>query len=139
MLRQQPADGAGIRPGIIAVFADTASGDAQPLYTIEGSATQLNMPNGRYFSGIGFDPYTSRIMVSNPGSSAANNRVLLFNYTAGVGGNLAPARILEGTNVSRIRSAFRSACRRGRRSRFSGMGFSHNVDRGQNGSALVQH
>jgi hypothetical protein len=100
VLRQQPANGAGIRPGIIAVFADTASGDAQPLYTIEGSATQLNMPDGRYFSGIGFDPYTSRIMVSSPGGSAANNRVLLFNYTAGVGGNLAPARILEGTNVS---------------------------------------
>lgn len=100
VLRQMPADGAGITHGIIAIFADTASGDAQPLATIEGSMTQLDLPAGRYFSGIGFDPYTSRLMVSSPGASAATNRVLLFNYTPGVGGNLAPVRVLQGSNVS---------------------------------------
>ncbi|MCQ4165909.1 hypothetical protein [Tahibacter harae] len=100
VLRQMPPDGMGIRHGIIAIFADTASGDAQPLDTIEGSMTQLNLPDGRYFSGIGFDPYTSRLMVSNPGSNAAANRVLLFDYTPGVGGNVAPVRVLQGSNVS---------------------------------------
>lgn len=100
VLRQAPADGTGLRRGIIAIFADTASGDAVPLETIEGNATQLDLPNGRYFSGIGFDPYSSRLMVANPGSDAADNRVLLFDYTAGVAGNLAPVRVLQGSNVS---------------------------------------
>ncbi len=58
VLRQEPADGTGMRRGIIAIFADTASGDATPLATIEGNMTQLDLPNGRYFSGVGFDPYT---------------------------------------------------------------------------------
>lgn len=100
VLRQAPADGAGLRRGIIAIFADTASGDAAPLDTIEGNMTQLDLPDGRYFSGIGFDPYTSRLMVANPGSSAADNRALLFDYTAGIGGNVAPIRVLQGSNVS---------------------------------------
>ncbi len=39
-------------------------------------------------------------MVSNPGSTAADNRVVLFDYTPGVGGNLAPVRVLQGSNVS---------------------------------------
>lgn len=100
VLRQMPVDGAGIHHGIIAIFADTASGDAQPLDTIEGNMTQLNLPGGRYFTGIGFDPYTSRLMVANPGGDAAANRVLLFDYTPGVGGNVAPVRVLQGSNVS---------------------------------------
>lgn len=100
VLRQAPPDGAGIRHGIISIFADTASGDAAPLDTIEGSMTQLNLPDGRSFSGIGFDPYTSRLMVSNPGGTAADNRVLLFDYSAGTGGNVAPVRVLQGSNVS---------------------------------------
>lgn len=100
VLRQTPADATGMRRGIIAIFADTASGNAQPLDTIEGNMTQLDLPDGRYFSGIGFDPYTSRLMVANPGGSAAANRVLLFDYTAGIGGNIAPIRVLQGSNVS---------------------------------------
>ncbi|WP_386067130.1 hypothetical protein ACFJIW_21930 [Tahibacter sp. UC22_41] len=100
VLRQAPAVG-GTRTGSIAIFADTASGDALPIATIEGSATQLNLPDGRYFSGIGFDPYTSRLMVTIPGgSSPANNRALAFNYTTGTAGNVPPVRVLEGTNVS---------------------------------------
>ena len=100
VLRQAPPDGAGLRRGIITIFADTASGDAAPLDTIEGNMTQLDLPDGRYFSGIGFDPYTSRLMVANPGGTAADNRVLLFDYTAGAGGNVAPIRVLQGSNVS---------------------------------------
>lgn len=100
VLRQAPPVG-GVRTGSIAIFVDTASGDALPIDTIEGGSTQLNLPDGRYFSGIGFDPYTSRLMVTVPGgSNPANNRAVLFNYSVGVAGNLAPASVLEGTNVS---------------------------------------
>ncbi|HSX59087.1 MAG TPA: hypothetical protein VLF18_02700 [Tahibacter sp.] len=100
VLRQAPADMTGIRRGTIAIFADTASGDATPMETIEGNATQLDLPNGRTFTGIGFDPYTSRLMVASRGNSADDNRVVLFDYTAGVGGNVAPVRVVQGSNVS---------------------------------------
>ncbi|WP_257386565.1 hypothetical protein [Tahibacter caeni] len=100
VLRQLPPVG-GTRRGVIAIFADTASGDAVPLDTIEGGSTQLDLPDGRYFSGIGFDPYAQRIMVSMPGgSNPADNRVLQYGYSPGAAGDLAPVRILQGTNVS---------------------------------------
>lgn len=102
VLRQAPPDVNDVQHGSIAVFDEGASGDAQPLTVIEGEATQLDLIVGQYWAGLGFDPYTSRLMASSNDNSgnAALNRVILFDYAAGVGGNIAPVRQLQGSNVS---------------------------------------
>ena len=85
--------------GRIAVFPDTASGNATPLYTIAGSLTQLNRPGGHYFIGIGHDRYERRIMVSSSTStdSSATHRVIVFNEDAA--NNAAPLRDFSGTTL----------------------------------------
>lgn len=85
--------------GRIAVFADSASGDATPLYTIEGPATGLDLPPGYYFTGIGHDPYLHRLMVASCSNSGdpAHNRVIAFVDSAN--GNVAPVQQIEGANV----------------------------------------
>lgn len=102
VLRQAPPDANDVQHGSIAVFDENASGDAQPLTVIEGDATRLDLLAGQYYAGLGFDPYTSRLMASSNGNSGnpALNRVILFDYAAGVGGNVAPVRQLQGSNVS---------------------------------------
>ncbi|HWU53596.1 MAG TPA: hypothetical protein VN153_12375, partial [Tahibacter sp.] len=102
VLRQAPPDANDVQHGSIAVFDENASGDAQPLTVIEGDATRLDLLAGQYYAGLGFDPYTSRLMASSNDNSgnAALNRVILFDYAAGVGGNVAPVRQLQGSNVS---------------------------------------
>ncbi len=85
--------------GRVAVFADTASGAAMPLYTITGNATRLTQPWGQAFTGIAHDPYTRRIMVSSTtwSPSLNANRVVVFNDDAA--GNVAPLQELEGDTL----------------------------------------
>jgi hypothetical protein len=85
--------------GRVAVFPDTASGAAVPLYTIAGGLTQLNRPAGHYFIGIGHDRYERRIMVSSSSStdSSAPHRVIVFNEDAAF--NAAPLRDLSGDTL----------------------------------------
>ncbi|HET9049382.1 MAG TPA: hypothetical protein VFN29_10535 [Chiayiivirga sp.] len=99
VLRQDPWDAGTQSSRVrIAVFPDTASGDATPLYTIEGPATQLDLPIGNYVYGIGHDPWLHRIMVSSSSNSVpVNNRVLTFADTAS--GNAAPVQVLLGSNL----------------------------------------
>ena len=86
--------------GRIAVFPDTASGNATPLYTIAGGLTHLNRPAGHYFIGIAHDPYERRIMVSSSTSesTSANHRVIVFNQDAAY--NAVPLRDLSGDSLS---------------------------------------
>ena len=86
--------------GRIAVFPDTASGNATPLYTIAGGLTHLNRPAGHYFIGIAHDPYERRIMVSSSTSesTSANHRVIVFNQDAAY--NAVPLRDLSGASLS---------------------------------------
>lgn len=85
--------------GRIAVFPDTASGAAVPLYTIAGGLTRLNRPAGHYYIGIAHDPYLRRIMVSTGSStdSAATHRVIIFNDDAAY--NVPPLRDLSGETL----------------------------------------
>ncbi|MBC6941992.1 MAG: hypothetical protein DWB45_04630 [Xanthomonadales bacterium] len=81
------------------MFADDASGDTTPLYTIEGPTTGLDLPPQQYLYGIGHDPWLHRLMVSgtpNTGSFAAN-RLVIFTDTAS--GDATPLQILVGTNT----------------------------------------
>ena len=101
VLTQEPYDGSqSVLHGRIAVFDESASGEATPLYTIEGSNSELDRPPGEYFYGIGFDPYLRRLMVSSSGSSnnPALNRLVVFDATAS--GNATPLQQLAGSNVS---------------------------------------
>lgn len=100
LLQQAPWDGSSPTVhGRIAVFADDASGDATPLYTIEGAATGLDLPPGSYFSGIGYDPYLHRVMAASCSNSGdpAHNRVVVFADNAT--GDATPVQYLEGSNV----------------------------------------
>lgn len=83
----------------IAVFADDASGEATPLYTIEGDATGLDLPPGYYANGIGHDPYLHRLMVASGTGSGdpAQNRVVVFADDAS--GNATPVQALSGANL----------------------------------------
>ncbi len=84
--------------GRVAVFPDTASGAAVPLYTIAGGLTQLNRPAGHYYVGIGHDPYAHRIMVSTSTSSVpAAHRVIVFDEDAAY--NAVPLRDLSGDTL----------------------------------------
>ena len=85
--------------GRVAVFPDTASGAAVPLYTIAGGLTQLNRPGGHYYIGIAHDPYLRRIMVSTgtSQSTTSTHRVIVFNEDAAY--NVPPLRDLSGDTL----------------------------------------
>ncbi|MEO8504491.1 MAG: hypothetical protein ABI609_11385 [Acidobacteriota bacterium] len=72
----------------IAVYPRTASGNATPLRTIAGSATQLSIP-----SSVAYDAMHGEIFVTSQG----NSRVLVFRRTDH--GNVAPLRVLEGPHT----------------------------------------
>jgi hypothetical protein len=100
LLQQAPWDGTSPTVhGRIAVFADDASGDATPLYTLEGPSTGLDLPPGQYFYGIGHDPWQHRLMVSSSPNSGTfdQNRVVTFGDAAT--GDATPLQVLTGTNV----------------------------------------
>jgi len=86
--------------GRVAVFPDSASGAAVPLYTIAGALTRLNRPAGHYFIGIAHDPYRRRIMVSSaaPSSSSEGHRMIVFDEDAAY--NAEPLRDLGGEWLS---------------------------------------
>lgn len=88
----------GIHPGRIAVFEDDAGGDATPLFAIEGPATQLDLPAGHLYYGIGYDPYTDRLMVSSTNHTAEGNRAVVL--PSGVAGNAGALQVLQGANLS---------------------------------------
>ena len=87
--------------GRIAVFDDSASGDATPLYTIEGATTGLDLPpSGHYFTGIGHDPFLHRLMIagtSNTGDPAHNFVIVIDDSAIG---DAAPLQRIEGSGVS---------------------------------------
>lgn len=99
LLQQTPWDGTSPTVhGRIAVFDDSASGDATPLYTIEGANSGLELAPGAYFTGIGHDPYAHRLMVASYGNPVpANNRVVLFHDDAI--GDATPVHTIEGEGV----------------------------------------
>jgi hypothetical protein len=100
VLCQAPWDGSSATTRVrIGVFADDASGEAAPLYTIEGDATGLDLPPGSYVNGIGHDPYLHRLMVASGTGSGdpAQNRVLVFADDAS--GDATPVRALGGANL----------------------------------------
>ena len=72
----------------ISVFDETASGDAHPIRTIEGSNTGLNWPMG-----IDLDATHDEIAVANNG----DNSILVFRRTAQ--GNVAPVRVIRGAKT----------------------------------------
>ena len=75
-------------PPSITVFADSATGDAQPLRTVQGPRTKLNWPMG-----LDIDTVHNEIAVANNG----DNSILVFHRTAE--GNVAPARIIRGART----------------------------------------
>jgi DNA-binding beta-propeller fold protein YncE len=75
-------------PPSINVFDETATGDAKPVRTIEGSSTKLNWPMG-----IDLDGTHDEIAVANNG----DNSVLVFRRTAQ--GNVAPVRVIRGAKT----------------------------------------
>lgn len=87
-----------IRPGRIVVFADSGSGDAIPLHSIEGPLTQLDRPAGHYLFGIGYDPYRNRLMVTATNNQVTGNLLLVFDAQAS--GDVAPLQSLQGATVS---------------------------------------
>lgn len=100
VLCQAPWDGSSAVTHVrIGVFADDASGEAAPLYTIEGDATGLDLPPGFYVNGIGHDPYLHRLMVASGTGSGdpAQNRVIVFADDAS--GDAAPVQQVSGANV----------------------------------------
>ncbi len=101
VLCQAPWDGSSATTRVrIGVFADDASGEAMPLYTIAGDATGLDLPPGYYVTGIGHDPYVHRLMVASSSNSGnpAQNRVVVF--ADGANGNATPVQQLSGTTLS---------------------------------------
>lgn len=101
VLCQAPWDGSSPSTHVrIGVFADDASGEATPLYTIEGDMTGLDLPPGYYVTGIGHDPYLHRLMVASSSNSGnpAQNRVVVFADSAS--GNATPVQQLSGAALS---------------------------------------
>lgn len=87
----------GITLGVINVFDDMASGDAAPLHTI--TSNQLQLQDSRYFVGLGFDPYTQRLMISSTQSNVpSNNRIVTLSANAI--GETSPIQVLDGTHLS---------------------------------------
>jgi len=66
------------------VFADDASGDATPLYTIEGPTTGLDPPPQQYLHGTGHDPWLHRLMVSGTPNTGSSNLGTPFAVPADV-------------------------------------------------------
>ena len=102
LVQQATSDGTSpaVR-GRIAVFDDSASGDATPLYTIEGAATGLDLPpSGFYFTGIGHDPYLHRLMVASTSNTGdpAHNHIFVFDDSAI--GDATPVQRIDGPTVS---------------------------------------
>ena len=100
LLQQAPWDGTSATVhGRIAVFDDSASGDAAPLYTIEGPTSGLDIPPGYYFTGIGHDPYLHRVMAASYANSGdpTHNRVVVFHDDAI--GDATPVQFVEGPGV----------------------------------------
>jgi len=75
-------------PPSLAVFKDSANGDAKPLRTIQGSHTQLNWPMG-----VDVDATHGEIAVANNGDSS----ILVFRRT--VEGDVAPVRVIRGART----------------------------------------
>jgi len=91
-----PVD-SSLRHARILVFPASAEGDMAPLRSIEGPATQLDIPSDRYTYGLSLDPDSQRLLVSLYSNTAANNRVLAF--FAGDSGNVAPLVSLGGAST----------------------------------------
>ena len=92
-------NGDGSHEGQIRVFSETASGQDAPLYTIEGTATQLGFNASSYQSGIAIDADLNRLMVGVSGNgSAADNRAIVFDLAAT--GNATPIQVLQGSTLS---------------------------------------
>jgi DNA-binding beta-propeller fold protein YncE len=72
-------------PPAITIYSRTANGDVQPLRTIQGGRTQLNLPQAIYR-----DPVSGEIVVANSGDDS----VLFFARNAS--GDVAPVRVLRG-------------------------------------------
>lgn len=75
-------------PPSLAVFAESAIGDARPLRMIQGARTQLDWPMG-----IDIDQRHNEIAVANNGDDS----VLIFDRTAE--GDARPARVLRGART----------------------------------------
>ncbi|TXH27603.1 MAG: hypothetical protein E6Q99_03290 [Elusimicrobia bacterium] len=92
-------NGDGSREGQIRVFAESATGQDAPLYTIEGAATQLGFNASSYQSGIAIDTDLNRLMVGVTGNgNPADNRAIVFDLAAS--GNATPVQVLQGTQLS---------------------------------------
>jgi hypothetical protein len=76
----------------VLTFAGTASGNAPPLRSIEGSAASLSG-----VSNVAYDPDSETIYVTEGGYNAIPAYVLAFPRTAD--GNVAPTRIIAGANT----------------------------------------
>jgi len=98
VLREEAAPPDADRPGIISVFDDLASGEVWPMYEITSS--DLFVPPGNQFAGLGFDPYTNRLMVSSTryGGTPDHNRLVALQADAI--GNVPAIQILSGSNLS---------------------------------------
>jgi DNA-binding beta-propeller fold protein YncE len=84
--RDHAVPGSGkIGPPSITIYPKDAKGNAHPLRTIQGPATQMNWPTG-----IVVDEDRNLIYVANDGG----NSVLVFD--AGASGNAAPLRVIKG-------------------------------------------
>ncbi|MCX7562115.1 hypothetical protein OS176_00930 [Xanthomonadaceae bacterium XH05] len=85
-------------PGIINVFDDLASGDAVPIREI--TSNSLFLPTqSHYFAGLGFDPYTQRLMVSRVlGGFPSFNQIVPFSASAS--GPAGAIQMLEGSQLS---------------------------------------
>lgn len=73
-------------------FAGTASGNAPPLRSIEGTAANLNG-----VTDVAYDPDSETIYVTEGGYNGIQANVLAFPRTAD--GNVAPARVIAGANT----------------------------------------
>ena len=97
VLQIDPQTPPAMSPGLISVFADTASADASPLHTIQ--SPQLYVDPGHSFVGLGYDAYTDRLMVSSTQyGNPASNRIVVLSAAA-VGMTL-PIQDLNGANLS---------------------------------------
>lgn len=98
VLREDAAPPATDRPGIISAFDDLASGDVVPMYEI--TSPDLFVPPGNQFAGLGFDPYTNRLMVSSTryGGTPDDNRLVAL--PADAIGSTSAIQILSGSNLS---------------------------------------
>jgi hypothetical protein len=74
-----------IRPPSITTYSGEATGNANPIRTIQGEKTRLDFPMG-----LGDDPVNDEIAVANNG----DNSILIFSRSAR--GNAAPQRIVSG-------------------------------------------